>query len=273
MGRVTEITIGLQIAPQHGDMKKMRETWMEAEALGADRIWTADHFHAQNVNTEDYKGGQIVTEKYGKNYEGTTVQAAMAATTTRVEVGAICHAIGFRNPNLLADVARTIDHISGGRFILGLGSGYLQADYDEYGYPFGTQKSRLLDLKAALPVIKARFEKLNPKPMRKIPILIATMGEQFGMPIAAEHADMWHVFGPEEKMREKMEVMRRICAQVGRDYNDLEIVTNCMPQFMPDDDPDVLVGLGATHLVAFATGPDWDLGPFKELLAWRKARG
>ena len=270
---MAKITIGLQIAPQHGDMKKMREAWMKAEELGADHLWTADHFHSQNVNAEDYNTGQINTEKPGKNYEGTMVQAAMAATTTRVQFGAIVHAIGFRNPNLLADIARTIDHISGGRFVLGLGSGYLQADYDEYGYDFGTQKSRLMELKRCLPIIKARFEKLNPKPLRKIPILIATMGEQFGMPIAAEHADMWHVFGPEDKVREKMEVMKRLCAGIGRNYNDIEIISNCMPQIMPEDNPDVLTGLGAKHLVAFATGPDWDLGPFKELLAWRKARG
>jgi alkanesulfonate monooxygenase SsuD/methylene tetrahydromethanopterin reductase-like flavin-dependent oxidoreductase (luciferase family) len=154
-----------------------------------------------------------------------------------------------------------------------MGSGYLQADYDEYGYDFGTQKSRLLDLKRDMPTIKARFEKLNPKPMRKIPILIASMGEQIGMRIVAEHADMWHVFGPEEKVREKCAALKRICGEVGRDHAEIEITANCMPQIMPGDDPDILTGLGATHLIGFATGPDWDLGPLKELLAWRKAKG
>lgn len=266
-----KVTIGLHMAPQHGDMKRLREAWMEAEALGVDRLWTADHFTAQNVNAKDYGDGQIVTSMSGKNFESTTIQAAMAATTTRAEIGCIVHANSYRNPNLMADIARTIDHISGGRFILGMGSGYLQPDYDEYGYAFGTQKSRLLDLKRDVPIIKARFGKLNPPPLRDIPLLIASMGEQIGMRIVAEHADLWHVFGPEDKVRQKCDVLRRLCAEIGRDPAEIEITANCMPQIMPDDDPDVLLSLGVRHLIGFATGPDWDLGQVKELLAWRKA--
>jgi alkanesulfonate monooxygenase SsuD/methylene tetrahydromethanopterin reductase-like flavin-dependent oxidoreductase (luciferase family) len=86
------ITIGMQLAPQHGDMACMREAWIEAEALGVDRIWIADHFHAQNVNAKDYDDSQIITAKGGKNFESTTVQAAMVATTTKVEIGCIVHA-------------------------------------------------------------------------------------------------------------------------------------------------------------------------------------
>lgn len=265
------VTIGLQIAPQRGDMKRIRETWMEAEALGVDRIWTADHFHAQNINAKDYQGGTMSAALDSKNFESTMIEAAMAATTTTVEVGCICHAIGFRNPNLLADIARTIDHISGGRFILGLGAGTLQRDYDEYGFPFGTQKSRLLDLADAVPVIKSRFAKLNPPPVRKIPLLIASIGEKIGMRIVAEHADLWHVFGPEEQVRAKQDVLKRLCAEIGRDHREIEVTANCMPQVIPDDDPDVLLKLGVQHLIALTIGPDWDLGPVKELLAWRRS--
>jgi probable F420-dependent oxidoreductase len=266
-----KVTIGLQLAPQHGEMKRMRDAWMEAEALGVDRLWTADHFNAQQVNADDYKEGQIVTTRGGKNFESTTIQAAMAATTTVAEIGCIVHANSFRNPNLMADIARTIDHISGGRFILGMGAGYLQPDYDEYGYEFGTTKSRALALARDIPIIKSRFGKLNPPPLRHIPLLIASMGEQIGMRIVAEHADMWHVLGTADKVREKIAVLKRICAEIGRDHTEIEITANCMPQVLPEDDPDVLHGLGATHLVGFATGPDWDLGQVKELLSWRKA--
>ncbi|MDD5177611.1 MAG: LLM class F420-dependent oxidoreductase [Sterolibacterium sp.] len=266
------VTIGLQVAPQHGGMKRMREAWMDAEALGVERIYSADHFHAQNFNLKNYNEGQMVVPESGQNFEGTTIQAAMAATTTKVEVGAIVHAIGYRNPNLLADMARTIDHISGGRFILGLGAGYLKEDYEEYGYPYGTQKSRLLDLAAAIPVIKSRFEKLNPKPLRRIPLLIASMGEQIGMRIVAEHADIWHAFGSNDKVREKCETLKKLCGEVGRNPDEIEITTYCNPHRNPEENPDVLYGeLGIKHLISSATGPNWDLGPLKELLAWRKA--
>jgi probable F420-dependent oxidoreductase len=269
------ITIGLQLAPQFGDMKDMRRAWEEAEALGADVLYSSDHFHAMvldsdqaNRTTHGEEYGKIT---YGKNFEGTTIQAAMAATTTRPRIGAIVHANSYRNPNLMADIARTIDHISGGRFILGMGTGYLKQDYDEYGYPFGTQKERSLAFARDIPIIKARLAKLNPPPLGKLPLLIASMGP-IGMRVAAEHADMWHVYGPIEKIHEKKEAFFRCCKEVGRNPDDVELVTYYFPQMLGrDDDPSIYPKAGIRHIVLVTQGPDWDLGQLRELLQWRKS--
>lgn len=263
--------IGFHLGPQHGDYPTMRRQWLAAEELGADALYSSDHFFAQ-AEEITVREGERPPVTAGANFEGMTIQAAMAATTSRAEIGCLVHAIGYRNPNLLADMARTIDHISGGRFILGLGTGYLEQDYTEYGFDLGTQKQRSLELAEKLPVIRDRLGKLNPPPLRKMPLLIAAMGEKIGLRTVARHADIWHVYGAPDYVAGKIERLQEICLEEGRDFAEIELATWYIPEFGLATPPDDSLAMGIHNIIHLQRGPDWDLGILRELLQWRDSR-
>jgi alkanesulfonate monooxygenase SsuD/methylene tetrahydromethanopterin reductase-like flavin-dependent oxidoreductase (luciferase family) len=166
-------------------------------------------------------------------------------------------------------MARTIDHISGGRFIFGTGSGWFERDYDEYGYEFGTVGQRLDALAENLPRIEARWAKLNPPPLRDIPVLIGGGGEKKTLKIVAKHADIWHSFSDSETLKRKLGILAEHCETVGRDINEIEISTELRGR--SEADAAEQVELGATMFTLGRTGPDYDMEPVKKWIAWRDA--
>jgi len=249
------IRIGLQLQPQHADYDTIRRTASAAEDLGVDIVFNWDHFYP------------LYGEPEGQHFECWTMLGAWAESTSRVEIGALVTCNSYRNPELLADMARTVDHISGGRLILGIGSGWFEKDYDEYGYEFGTAGGRLDDLADALPRIESRLGKLNPAPTRKIPVLIGGGGEKKTLKLVAKHADIWHGFGDPEVVERKVKILDQHCVDVGRDPAEIE--RSCGVQGEPEELGPKLRDLGVSTFTVGVGGPDYDLTKLKSWIAWR----
>lgn len=251
------VRIAVQLQPQHADYPRIRAAVSRAEEMGVDAVFNWDHFFPLSGDPD------------GKHFECWTMLGAWAEHTERVEIGALVTANSYRNPDLLADMARTVDHISGGRLILGIGAGWFQRDYDEYGYRFGSAGERLDDLAAALDRIEARWGKLNPPPTRRIPVLIGGGGERKTLRIVARHADIWHGFGDPDTISHKLDVLRRHCQEVGRDYSSIEISTG--GSLRNPASRDQLHALGVRLFTFGISGPDYDLEALAGWLEWRDA--
>lgn len=250
------VRIGLQIQPQHATYDDVRRTADAAERLGVDVLFTWDHFFP------------LTGDPDGPHFECWTTLAAWAEQTERVELGALVTGVGYRNPDLLADMARTIDHISGGRMILGIGGGWFERDYAEYGYPFGMPGSRLADLALAMPRVRARWAALNPPPVREIPVLVGGGGERRTLRIVAEHADVWHSFSDPETLAHKSAVLARWCAEVGRDPAEIERSVS-VRRGEPGEAAEALRDGGVSLFVADTSGPAYSLDGLRPWLEWR----
>jgi F420-dependent oxidoreductase-like protein len=210
------------------------QTWAEvaslaqhAEQTGWDGIWYADHFMP---NAED------TTAPWP---EAWTTLAALAACVPRVRIGTLVSGNTYRHPAVLAKMAATLDHISGGRAVLGLGAGWQENEHQQYGIPFYTLAERLARLDEACQVIKALYNEpaanfdgrfyqldratLEPKPLQQpLPLLIGGGGEKVTLKITARYADEWNVWGTVDTLRHKMEILDRHCDDVGRNPADIQ---------------------------------------------------
>ncbi len=247
--------IGVQLQQQHAEYAVIRDAVQEIEDLGTDIAFNWDHFYPLYGSADD------------KHLECWTMLGAWAEQTRRLQIGALVTCNSYRNPDLLADMARTVDNISNGRLILGIGSGWFQRDYDEYGYEFGTAAGRLDALSEALPRIERRWTKLKPPPTRKIPLLIGGGGERKTLPLVARYADIWHTFGEVGTMRRKSAILAERCADIGRDPNEIERSVGVQGE--PDRAGPALLAAGITMFTVGVGGPRFDLGPLRRWVAWR----
>jgi probable F420-dependent oxidoreductase len=251
------VRVGVQIAPEHGLYPKIRDTVRAVEDLGVDVLFNWDHFFP------------LSGDRGGLHFESWSLLAAWAEQTSRIELGPLVNCNSYRNANLQADIARTVDHISGGRLIFGTGSGWFEHDYDEYGYEFGTAGQRLDALARDLPVIRDRWTKLNPPPVRDIPILIGGGGEKKTLRIVAEHADIWHSFTNAETLKRKLGILAEHAEAVGRDVSEIEISTGVGTE-VSEADLEEKHALGVRLFTIGRSGPDYDLDGVRKLLAWRE---
>ena len=194
------LRFGVQTPPQHVPYSQVQDVWLEADELGYDSAFGFDHFLP------------ILSDPTGPCLEGWTLLAALAAQTKRLKTGLLVTGNTYRNPALLAKMAATVDHVSGGRLILGMGAGWFQLEHDAFGIPFYTPGGRARRLVESVELIKMLFTQekttyagkyyqlkdasFEPKPLQKPypPILIGGMGPKVVQPLVARHADIWHFF-------------------------------------------------------------------------------
>ena len=197
-------------------------TAKHAEATGWEGLWIADHFMPNARDTS------------GPIHEGWTAIAGLAAAIPRVRIGPMVTGNTYRHPAVLAKMAATVDHISGGRVVLGLGAGWQENEHRAYGIEFSDVRGRLDRLEEACQVISALFSEasstfegehyqlvdapLEPKPVQHPPpLLVGGGGERRTMRIAAQYAHEWNVWGTPEIMAAKHQVLDRHCEQLDRD--------------------------------------------------------
>ncbi len=225
---------------------QIKRTWEEAksnslefEAMGYDSLWVCDHLYGP-------QSPQIPI------LEAWSLIAAVAAVTSKVEIGTLVTPAGMRNPAQLGKVIATIDNIAEGRIIPGLGAGWMPREFTDFDVPFLDTGARLVQLRETVELLKRMWTEpsvtyqgkyvkaenvvCEPKPVRMPPLLIGGSGEKVTLKIAAEHANIWnHQAARQSQLPEKIEVLKQRCVDVGRDFSEITISQQCLVTIAPDE--------------------------------------
>ncbi len=252
------IRIAVQVQPQQGEYAQLRDMVLTAEELGVDIVYNWDHFFP------------LMGDPDGRLFEAWTMLGSMAEMTVSVDIGVLVTCNSYRNPDLLGDMARTVDHISGGRLILGIGAGWSEKDYQQFGYEFGTAPDRLRALDADLPRTIARMAAGHPAPVRRVPILVGGGGEKVTLRIAAQHADIWHGFGDAATLARRNGILDDHCRRLGRDPGTIERSAGANPARLAAGD--TLVEAGITQITLGMDARTWDPAAITAWVTWRDER-
>ncbi len=259
---------GIQTPQEGTTFDALAEHWRAVDDLGFDSVWLDDHFYS------------VLRPRAEAQMEAWTLLAALVRETRRIRMGILVTCNSYRNPALLAKMAATVDVLSGGRFIHGIGAGWFADEYEGYGYEFPDVGTRLAQLGESLrlqkllwadetPSFQGRFYRLKdawcePRPIQKPgpPVLIGG-GEKVLLRIVARHADMWNCPGTVEELGHKIEVLRKHCATENRPVDG--IARTWFGNVVIDTD----AARGRTRLERMATA--WGMSP--EAMAKRALAG
>ncbi|MEI7745340.1 MAG: LLM class flavin-dependent oxidoreductase [Chloroflexota bacterium] len=236
-----QIKLGALAWNQYTEWPALLAAGIRADELGYDTLWTWDHVYP------------IVGDSTGPNYEGWLTITAWAQATRRIRIGLMVGANTFRAPTLTAKMATTLDHISGGRAILGIGGAWFEEEHQDFGFDFGSGfPERLRWLGEALPIMRGMLDGTEPvaagphytgKDTRNLPgpiqahlpICIGGGGEQVTLKLVAKYGDMNNIGGTVDEMRHKEEVLLAHCETVGRNPDEIERTTGIGTVFIRDD--------------------------------------
>ncbi|MEQ1701753.1 MAG: LLM class F420-dependent oxidoreductase [Ilumatobacteraceae bacterium] len=263
MTHTRPIRIAAQLHPQHGTWAALGSAVDRSEDLGYDAAYNWDHFFP------------LYGDPDGSHFEAFTTLAAWAERTSSITLGTLVTCAAYRNANLVADSIRTIDHIAGGgRTVFGVGAGWFERDFDDYGYKYATTGERAAQLAKSIRVVRHRWQILNPSPVQPVPVMVGGVGERLTLRIVAEQADIWHAMFPAHAadLHGPIAALGRHCADVGRSPDDLEWAVGVEPddldRFLSVEAP-VLLAAGFTQFTLGFNGPDWDVSAGRDWLLWR----
>jgi F420-dependent oxidoreductase-like protein len=255
------VRFGAQLWSQQTDWPGFRDAALAAEANGWDSVWTWDHLLA------------IFGPWEQPILEGWTTLAAVAAVTSRVRLGLMVGANTFRNPGLTAKLATTLDNISGGRAVLGIGGAWFGREHEAFGIEFGSGFGERLDrLDESVMLIRrlldgerltheGRFYRMTdalvePRPIQaRLPILIGGSGPRKTLRTTALRGDAWNTSGTTEEVAAKLAILDEHCAAVGRDRSEIELTVS-FPTLIRDSPEEAKAAFAA----ALVYNGDADIG-------------